>query len=121
MKISYSVTSLILGLAVAGIILLLVRRNHLHARFAIWWLAVAGASIMLGAFPQLINTVAKLLGVHYPPTLLMVVGLALVFIKMLTMDLNRSEQEQRLRRLTRRLALLEEQYQHTLSKEKDNT
>jgi hypothetical protein len=47
------------------------------------------------------------LGVHYPPTLLIVIGMGLILIKMLTMDLKRSEQERKIRALTQRLAILE--------------
>jgi len=47
------------------------------------------------------------LGIHYPPTLLIVIGMGLILIKMLTMDLKRSEQERKIRALTQRLAILE--------------
>jgi len=62
---------------------------------------------LFGAFPQLINHIAGVFGVNYPPVLFIVVGIALILIKMLTMDIDRSEQERRLRILTQRLALYE--------------
>jgi len=39
--------------------------------------------------------------------LLIVVGIGLILIKMLTLDLKRSEQERKIRALTQRLAILE--------------
>jgi hypothetical protein len=49
-----------------------------------------------------------LMGVSYPPILAVVVGLGLVLIKMLTMDVERSRQERKIRRLTQQLAILEQ-------------
>jgi hypothetical protein len=105
--IPYRLTSLAIGLAIAFTILWLIRRDLLHTRYSIWWLIVAGASMLLGGFPSLVDGVAYRLGVSYPPILLVVVGIGLVLIKMLTMDVERSDQERRLRILTQRLAIFE--------------
>lgn len=105
--ISYHLTSFILGLVIAGVIILLVRKDLLHTKYSFWWLLVATGSIVFGAFPQLIDRIAAVFGVNYPPVLFIVVGIALILIKMLTMDIDRSEQERRLRMLTQRLAIYE--------------
>jgi len=98
---------LAIGLAIAFTILWLVRRDLIHTRYSIWWLVVAGASALFGGFPALVDGVASKLGVTYPPILLVIVGMGLLLIKMLTMDVERSDQERRLRILTQRLAVLE--------------
>ena len=105
--IPYQVTSTFIGALIAGCILYLVRRDHMHGPYAIWWLCVAVAVILLGFFPSLIDRLAALLGVNYPPILAIVLGLGLLMIKMLTMDLAHSRQERNIRRLTQRVALLE--------------
>jgi hypothetical protein len=105
--IPYRLTSLAIGLAIAFTILWLVRRDLLHTRYSIWWLVVACASALLGGFPSVVDGVASRLGVAYPPILLVIVGMGLLLIKMLTMDVERSDQERRLRILTQRLAVLE--------------
>lgn len=105
--ISYNLTSLILGLVIAGVIILLVRKDRLHTRYSLWWLMIALGSIVLGAFPRLIDRIAAIFGVHYPPVLLIVAGIGLILIKMLTMDIDRSEQERKLRILVQRLAVFE--------------
>ena len=46
------ITSAILGIALAGAILFLVRRDHLHGPYALWWFAVAAATFVLGVFPN---------------------------------------------------------------------
>jgi len=98
---------LAIGLAIAFTILWLVRKDLLHSRYSLWWLIVALASALLGGFPSVVDRVAYRVGVAYPPILLVVVGIGLVLVKMLTMDVERSDQERRLRILTQRLAVLE--------------
>ncbi|KFI23343.1 DUF2304 domain-containing protein [Nitrosococcus oceani] len=121
--IDYQWTSTLIGLLIAGLILFLVRRDHLHGPYAVWWLVVAAMVVVLGVFPRLFDTVAPLFGVAYPPILAVVLGMGLLLIKMLTMDLERSRQERKLRRLTQRLAmletLLEKVHQSQLAQEKE--
>lgn len=100
-------TSLGIGVAIAFAILFLVRKNHMMVSHAIWWLMVAAASMAFGACPGLIDRIGELLGIHYPPILLIIIGLGLILIKMLTMDLQRSEHERKIRALTQRLAIVE--------------
>ena len=104
---TYQLTSLAIGLVLAAAILLLVRRAHLHGPHALWWLGLAAAIILLGTWPRLTDLIAPYLGVSYPPIVAVILGFALVLVKMMSMDLERSRQEQRLRRLAQRLALLE--------------
>ena len=104
---TYQLTSLAIGLVLAAVILLLVRRAHLHGPHALWWLGLAAAIIILGTWPRLTDLIAPYLGVSYPPIVAVILGFALVLVKMMSMDLERSRQEQGLRRLAQRLALLE--------------
>ncbi|MCC7220012.1 MAG: DUF2304 domain-containing protein [Candidatus Contendobacter sp.] len=106
---TYQITSALLGLTIAFGILFLVRRDHLHGTYAVWWLGVAVIAMLLGLFPQITNWLAIRTGVGYPPILALVLGFGLLLIKMLTMDLERSRQERQIRRLAQRLALLEAQ------------
>jgi hypothetical protein len=117
---SAHLTSLGIGIAIALTILFLVRKNHLMVSHAIWWLMVAVASITFGAFPWLIDRVGSVLGIHYPPILLVIIGLGLVLIKMLTMDLKRSEQERNIRALTQRLAIVESELYPPVTSRQNN-
>ncbi len=98
---------MVIGVCIAAIILLLVRRDHLHGPYAIWWIGAAATVGVLGFFPRLFDYLAGYLGVRYPPILAIVLGLALLLLKILTMDLERSRQERLIRRLAQRLAMLE--------------
>ncbi|HRY14353.1 MAG: DUF2304 domain-containing protein [Candidatus Competibacteraceae bacterium] len=107
--ISYQVTSMAIGIAIAVVILFLVRRDHLHGPYAIWWIGAAATVGVLGFFPRFFDYLAVYLGVRYPPILAIVLGLGLLLVKILTMDLERSRQERLIRRLAQRLAMLEAQ------------
>lgn len=106
---TYQITSAILGLGLAGIILYLIRRDHLHSQHALWWLMVAFIAGVFGVFPQLIDIFAAYLKINYPPTLLIIVGLGMLLIKVLSIDIHQSRQERKIRRLVQRLAILEEE------------
>jgi hypothetical protein len=103
------ITSAVLGIVLAGAILFLVRRDHLHGPYALWWFAVAAATFVLGVFPKLIPWLGKVTGIFYAPVLPIVVGLSLVLIRLLKLDIDRSKQERQIRRLTQKLAILEEE------------
>ncbi len=104
---TYQMTSMLIGVLVAATILWLVRRDHLHGPYAIWWIGTAIVVVLLGLFPGIFDYLAHYLGINYPPILAVLLGFALLLLKILTMDLERSRQERRIRRLVQRLALLE--------------
>ena len=114
---SYQLTSMALGLLLAAAILLLVRRDHLHGPYSLWWIGIAVMVAVLGLFPRLFDAVAAQLGITYPPILAVVLGFSLMLIKMLTMDLDRSRQERLIRRLAQQVAMLEAQAPLSVSTE----
>jgi len=103
------ITAAILGVLLAGSILYLVRRDHLHGPYALWWLVVAVATLVLGVVPRSIDWLARLTGIAYPPVFPIIVGLSLILLRLLQLDIQRSRQERHLRRLTQKLAILEEE------------
>lgn len=96
-----------IGLAAAVTILVLIRRDHLHARYGIWWIVVALAFVVLGLWPQLFDRMALWLGVASGPLLALTIGFTLFVIKVLTIDIARSRNETRIVRLVQRIAMLE--------------
>lgn len=104
---SYRLTSLVLGLVIAGIIIRLVRKDHLHTRYSLLWFFIAFSIAIFGAFPRLNDVVAATLGVNYPPIFFVVAGMCIILIKILTMDIDRSKQERKILLLNEKLAILE--------------
>jgi len=98
-----------MGITIAVVILYLVRRDHLHGSYAIWWIGAAITIGLLGFFPRFFDYLALYVGVSYPPVLAIVLGFGMLLVKILTMDLERSRQERLIRRLAQRLAMLEAQ------------
>ncbi len=103
------ITAGLIGVLLAGAILYLVRRDHLHGSYALWWLAIAAVILLLGAFPPVIDWLGGVTGIYYPPILPIIVGIGMILIRMLKMDIDRSQQERQLRRLTQKLAILEQE------------
>ena len=103
------ITSAVIGVLLAGAILYLVRRDHLHGSYALWWLAVAAAILVLGVFPPAIDWLGRVTGISYPPVLPIIVGIGMILIRMLRTDIDRSRQERQLRRLAQKLAILEQE------------
>ncbi len=105
--IPYVWTTTALGILVGISILLLIRHDRLKPLYALWWMGVAIGVIFLGLFPRTVDFVASYLGIHYPPVFILVVALSLLLLKILTMDLERTRQEQTLRLLVQKISLLE--------------
>ena len=99
-----ALTSGIIGIATAVTIVVLVRRDHLHVKYGMWWFAAAAGFAMLGLFPSIVDFIGVALGIAYPPVLALIVGLV---IKILVMDIERSRNQIKLQRLVQRIALLE--------------
>ena len=102
-----SILSLVVGLSLAGTILFLVRRDHLHGPYALGWLLLAALIIVVAIVPASIDWVGRAVGIYYPPSLLCLLAIAALLIKSLVSDLERSRQERTVRRLSQKLAILE--------------
>jgi len=105
--VTAQITSGLISVLLAGAILYLVRRDHLHGSYALWWLAVAGAILVLGVFPPVIDWLGRLTAINYAPILPIIIGIGMILIRMLKMDIDRSRRERQLRRLAQKLAILE--------------
>lgn len=105
----YQWTSAAIAIIIAATIVWLVRHNHMHARNAAWWVVVAVVVALIGSMPGFVDWVALGLGISYPPILAVLLGFGVVIFKLLGADIERSKQEQRIRILTQKVAVLETQ------------
>ena len=104
---SYHLTVLVIGIGLAIAILYLVRRDHLYIRQGVFWILIAVASLLLGSWPYLIDSVGEVLGVAYPPTLLFLGAIVILVVKALFGDIALTKLRRDVRRLNQRIALLE--------------
>lgn len=111
------VISAVIGLSVAVLIVLLIRSDRLDVTHGLGWLFAAIVMAGLGFAPAFFDNVASQLGVSYPPALAFSIGFAIIIIKLLTDDIERSRLKMRQTRLIQRMALLETE----LRRAKNNT
>ena len=105
--VSLQLTTALMGIGLAALILLLVRRDHLYLMHGLFWVMVAALAAVLGAWPGLIDRLASVAGISYPPALLLLLASIVLFIKALHSDMVNTRIERDVRRLNQRLALLE--------------
>jgi len=97
----------IIGIIAAIVILILIRRDLLHVRYGLLWVAAAVGFALLGLFPAFFDNFAKYVGVAYPPVLALTIGVVILVLKILVMDIERSRNAIRMHRLVQRIGLLE--------------
>ena len=103
----YSLVTGLIGIVVAALIIFLMRRDRLHANHGLAWVTVAAGFALLGFSPNIIDRVAVYFGIAYPPILALTVAIALLVVKILLMDIERSRLEIRAQRMIQRVAMLE--------------
>ncbi|MDH5263728.1 MAG: DUF2304 domain-containing protein [Betaproteobacteria bacterium] len=104
---TYHLAVMILGIGLAIGILFLVRRDHLYIRQGLFWILVATLSFLFGIWPVLIDWLGELVGIAYPPTLLLLAAIIVLVMKALLGDIALTKVSRDLRRLNQRIALLE--------------
>ncbi|MHB8762940.1 MAG: DUF2304 domain-containing protein [Deferrisomatales bacterium] len=105
--IRLQIVSLALSLGLLLFVLEMVRRRRLLERYSLPWLAGAAALVVLSASPRLIDRLAPMLGVAYPPTVLFLGGLFLLVLVALHFSLIVTKLTEQNRVLAQRLARLE--------------
>ena len=90
------------------ILLELVRRRRLLERYALLWLLSALVLLSLSVWGGLLEDLANLIGVAYPPNALFLVAFGFVMVLLLHFSLAVSRLTDQTKVLAQRLALLEE-------------
>ncbi len=101
----YHLTTGILGAGLALTIFYLIRRDHLYLADGIFWIAVAIAALVFGFSPKLIDKLATAVGIAYPPTLLLIVAIAVLLIKVLHADILSARMRRDIRRLNQAISM----------------
>ncbi len=107
MMANLQITTSLLGLGLALMILHLLRRDHIYIAHALFWIFIAGLAALLGLWPGLIDRVAGWVGISYPPAALLLGAAVVLFVKSLYADITLTRLERQLRRLNQRIALID--------------
>lgn len=102
-------TTIVGALGSIGALLLvleLVRRRHLREEYALLWLATGVVLLLLSLSRPLLDTLAALTGIFYPPSALFLVALLFVLTILLHFSIVLTRLSQQNRELAQQLALL---------------
>ena len=99
----------VLAAAMVVLILWMIRRDRLPVSHSLWWLTVSVMIALFGLMPGLLDSMARMVGISYPPSLLFVLAILTLLIKVLLEDLELTTNRRRLLRLAQKTAILEEE------------
>lgn len=88
------------------LVLELVRRRHLREEYALLWLATGVVLLLLSLSRPLLDTLASVTGIFYPPSALFLVALLFVLTILLHFSVVLTRLSQQNRELAQQLALL---------------
>lgn len=111
----------VIGLVVAVFIVLLIRNDRLDVSHGLGWLFAAFIMAGLGFAPAFFDNIATQLGVAYPPALAFSIGFAVIIIKLLIDDIERSQLKMRQTRLIQRMAILETEVRRLRKPKKESS
>lgn len=100
---------LMLALLVALTLVLivrLVRHRQLKAKYSLLWLSIGGLMVVFAAVPGLLDWTADRLGIYYEPTLLVLIGMALLLLIVMHFSYELTRMENRVRSLAEEAALV---------------
>ena len=103
----YPLTAALFGLSLAIFIIILLRRDRLYLREAMFWLATALVSVVFGLVPAMVDWLGGIAGVAYPPALILALVCAVLTVKSLLADVAQTQLRREVRRLNQRVALMD--------------
>ena len=102
---------LIGGLMTLGVIFEMLRRQRLREKYAVIWVVVVIATVVLALFPQLLTRSADVLGVEVPANLLFFGAIMLLLFISIQLSYEIGRLEERTRTLAEEVALLRLQHE----------
>jgi hypothetical protein len=101
------IVSVAISAALLFIVLELLRRRRLSEEHSLIWVLCAVALLVFSAWRDALHLAARLLGIHYPPAVLILALVFFVFGVSLYFSVVVSRQRQQIERLVEDFALLE--------------
>jgi len=100
------VVSLAVSVLLLFVVFELVRRRKLTEEYSFLWILCALALVLLSIRRQILDATARWLGVYYPPAVLLMVLILMVFVASLCFSVIVSRQRQQIERLIEETAIL---------------
>jgi len=108
------------SLALAIVIVRLIRKRKLKEQYALLWLGLSAVMMVLSLFPGILDRFASALGVAYAPSLLYLLAILGILLIVLHMTLVISALAERTDRLAQLAAIDDEQLRAILAELKKN-
>lgn len=106
------------AILICAVILELIRRKHLMERYAILWLTLGLALLVLAGWKGLLTTLSEAAGIYYPPATLFAVAFLFVLALLLHFSIVLSRLSDQNKILAQRLALLRQRLEEKESEER---
>lgn len=103
----------VIVLLALGIIVNMIRQKKLELRYALSWLGVGVAILILDCFPQLITWLSEKVGIASPVNMLFFFGFCFSLMIIFVLTVAVSRMSIRIKELTQELALFEKQIDRT--------
>jgi hypothetical protein len=104
-----NIAAFLLALAIVALVVEMLRRKKLREKYAVLWLVVGVATLVLAAFPMLLNIVAEFVGVQLPSNLLFIMSILMLLGVCLHLSWEISVVEDETRTLAEEVAILRSQ------------
>jgi hypothetical protein len=108
MESRVQIVAILVSFGLLGVVLELVRRRQLLERYALLWLLSGVVIVGLAAWSGLLQSLADVVGIAYPPSALFAVAFLFVLVLLLHFSISVSRLSDQTKVLAQRLALLEE-------------
>jgi hypothetical protein len=100
------VVAIAVSVLLLGVVLELVRRRKLTEEYSFLWIGSSASLLVVSARREILHTVARWLGVFYPPAVLLLLLVVMVFVASLCFSVVVSRQRQQIERLIDETAIL---------------
>lgn len=104
-----NIAAFLLALAIVALVVEMLRRKKLREKYAVLWLIVGVATLVLAAFPRMLNIVAEYVGVQVPSNLLFAMSILMLLGVCLHLSWEISVVEDETRTLAEEVAILRTQ------------
>ena len=101
-----NLAAFLVALIIVALVIELVRRKRLREKYAVLWLVIGIATLVLAAFPGLLYIVAAFVGIQLPSNLLFVLSILLLLGVCLHLSWEISVLEDETRTLAEEVAIL---------------
>lgn len=100
-----SIGALVLGLLIVGAVTAMLLRRQLREKYAVLWLVIGLAVLLLGIFPAALQWLTLALGFQLPANLIFTLAITLLLAASLHLSYELTRSEERLRRLAEEAAI----------------